>query len=122
LNHRIVSRRHAVAAAVLLFVEIGIALFVRDRFVRPYLGDVLAVILVYCGLRAVLPLAPWQAAGLAFGVAAVIEFGQLIGILDLLGLRGNIIARTVLGSGFEWKDFLAYGAGAVIPLLMEGRK
>ncbi len=116
------SRRHAVAAALLLVVEIAIALFVRDSFVRPYLGDVLAVILVYCGLRAVLPLAPWQAAGLAFGIATVIEFGQLIGILDMLGLRGNVIARTVLGSGFEWKDFLAYGAGAVIPLLTEGRK
>ena len=116
------SRRHAVAAAILLVVEIGIALFVRDRFVRPYLGDVLAVILVYCGLRALFPLGPWQAAGLAFGIATAIEFGQLIGILDMLGLRSNVIARTVLGTGFEWKDFLAYGAGAAIPLLMEARK
>jgi hypothetical protein len=111
-----------VAAAVLFIVEIGIALFVRDHFVRPYLGDVLAVILVYCGLRALSPLTPWQASLLAFGIAAAIEFGQLIGILDMLGLRGNPIARTVLGSGFEWKDFLAYGAGAVIPILVEGRK
>ncbi|MET0309529.1 MAG: DUF2809 domain-containing protein [Sphingomonas sp.] len=122
MNRFIVSRRHTVAAAILLFVEIGIALFVRDRFVRPYLGDVLAVILVYCGLRALFPLGAWQAAVLAFGVATAIEFGQLIGILDLLGLRGNPIARTVLGSGFDWTDFLAYGAGATIPLLMEGRK
>jgi len=122
LRRWIASPRHAVAAAVLLAVEIGIALFVRDSFVRPYLGDVLAVVLVYCSLRALFPLVPWQAAGIAFGIAAAIEFGQLIGILDLLGLRGNAIARTVLGSGFEGKDFLAYAAGAAIPLLMEARK
>ena len=118
----IASRSHAMAAAMLLVIEIGIALFVHDRFVPPYMGDVLAVILVYCGLRAMLPFAPWQAAVLAFGIAAAIEFGQLIGILDLLRLRGNPIARTVLGSGFDWRDFLAYGVGATIPLLMEGRK
>ena len=107
---------------MLLAVEILIALNVRDRFVRPYLGDVLAVMLVYCGLRAVLPLARWQAAAIAFAIAAAIEIGQAIGILDLLGWRGNAIARTVLGTGFEWKDFLAYAAGAALPLAVEGRK
>jgi len=107
---------------VVLAVEIVIALYVRDRFVRPYLGDVLAVVLVYCGLRAVLRIAPWQAATIAFTVAATVEIGQAIGILDALGWRGNAIALTVLGTGFEWKDFLAYAAGAALPLVVEGRK
>ena len=35
---------HALAAVILLVVEVLIALSVRDRFVRPYLGDVLAVV------------------------------------------------------------------------------
>ena len=33
---------YALAAALLFAVEVAIALYVRDRFVRPYLGDVLA--------------------------------------------------------------------------------
>ena len=33
-----------------------IALFVRDAFIRPYIGDVLAVALVYTALRAIVPL------------------------------------------------------------------
>ncbi len=37
---------YALAAAILLAIEILIALFVRDRLVRPYLGDALAVALV----------------------------------------------------------------------------
>jgi hypothetical protein len=104
---------------LLFAIEAIIALYVRDRFIRPYFGDVLAVILVYCGLRAVLPLRPWPAAAIAFGIAVLVELGQLIGILDILGLRGNTVARIVLGSGFEWKDMLAYAAGAALALLID---
>ena len=95
-----------------------IALFVRDRFVRPYLGDVLAVMLVYCGLRTVLPLRPTIAAATAFGIGALIEFGQAIHVLDLLGVHNRVL-RVVLGTGFEWLDFVAYFAGAVASLVLE---
>lgn len=109
---------YAAAAAVLFAVEVGIALFVRDRFVRPYLGDVLAVMLVYCGLRAVLPLRPMGAAVAAFAIGALIELGQAIQVLDLLGVH-SIVVRVVLGGSFEWFDFLAYAAGAGIALLVD---
>jgi len=37
-----------------LGIEIAIALWVRDRFVRPYLGDVLVIFLLFYGLKSVL--------------------------------------------------------------------
>jgi len=37
----------------LFVLELGIALFVHDRFVRPFLGDVLVVLLIYCALQTV---------------------------------------------------------------------
>ena len=40
-------RRYGLVFLLLLGVEIVIALFVHDRFVRPYLGDVLVVWVVY---------------------------------------------------------------------------
>jgi hypothetical protein len=110
---------YALIALALLLIEVAIALFVRDRFVRPYLGDVLAVILVYAGLRASLRIDAIPAAAISFVIAAVIEFGQLFRVLDLLGLADNRVARTVLGYGFELKDFLAYAAGALIALAVE---
>jgi hypothetical protein len=79
----------------------------------------LAVMLVYCGLRAVLRIGVVPAAALALAIAFLVEFGQLIGILDMLGLRSNALARTVLGSGFDLKDLLAYTAGAAIVLAVE---
>ena len=110
---------YALAAAGLFAVEVLIALYARDRLVRPYLGDVLAVILVYCGLRAVLRIEVFPAILVALAIAFAVEFGQLIGILDMLGLRSNAVARVVLGSGFEVKDLLAYLAGAVVVLTVE---
>lgn len=104
---------YALAAAALLAVELAIALFVHDSFVRPYLGDSLAVLLVYAALCAATRLQPRPAAALAFCVAALIEFGQYAGLLHILGLQGSVVARTLLGTGFDPKDFLAYAAGAL---------
>jgi hypothetical protein len=112
-------RGYALLALGLFLIEVVIALFVRDRFIRPYLGDTLAVILVYAALRATLRIDVIPAAATAFLIAAAIEFGQYFHLLDLLGLAGNGIARTVLGYGFELKDFIAYAAGALIALAVE---
>ena len=39
-------------ATVLIFLlELFIALFVRDNFIRPYVGDILVVVLVYTCVR-----------------------------------------------------------------------
>lgn len=110
---------YALATLALFTVEVCVALFVRDAWVRPYGGDVLAVALVYCGLRTVTVLRVGAAVAVAFGIAVLVELGQWIGLLDLLGLRGNGVARVVLGGSFEWQDFVAYGAGALAVLLIE---
>lgn len=110
---------YAVAAVLLFAVEVLIALFVRDAFVRPYLGDVLAVILVFAGIRAVIATGPWTAAAVALSIAVVIEFGQLIGILDILGVADHQWLRIVLGTGFDVKDLLAYGVGALLAVWLD---
>ena len=113
---------YALATAILLLTEVLIALFVKDRFVRPYLGDTLAVALVYCALRATLDLRSLGAATLAIAVAVMIEFGQYFHVLRVVGLEGNLIARTVLGTGYEARDFFAYLAGAIGVLAIEAAR
>ncbi|WP_066794724.1 DUF2809 domain-containing protein [Sphingomonas soli] len=112
-------RGYALLALAVFLIEVMIALFARDRFVRPYLGDTLAVILVYAGLRATLRTGPVAAAAIAFLIACAIELGQYFQLLDLLGLAESKVARTVLGYGFELADFIAYAAGALIVLAAE---
>lgn len=115
-------RGYALLAVLLFAVEAAIALWVRDRFVRPYLGDTLAVVLVYAALRAA---TGWRwpfAALAAFAIACAVELGQLIGVLRLLGWQDVAVARVVLGTGFEPLDFVAYAAGAIGIALVEARR
>ena len=106
--------------AVLLFItEVLIALYVRDSFVRPYVGDYLVVILLYCAVRTILDISVWQAALGVLLFAFFIEWLQYFQIVNRLGLENNNIARTVIGHGFEWKDIIAYTLGALTVIVLE---
>lgn len=110
---------YALATIAVLGIEIAIARFVHDDFVRPYLGDSLAVVAVYLALRAVTRLRVVAAVAIAFAFACAIEVGQFFHIVDLLGLGTNRLARVVLGSTFVLTDFVAYAGGALCVLAVE---
>lgn len=105
---------------LLLFItEVLIALYVKDRFVRPYVGDYLVVMLIYCAVRTVLkaPVLPVAIGVLLF--AYLIETLQYFRLVDRLGLEKNVIAKTVIGYGFSWIDMLAYTLGIITVLIVE---
>ena len=106
--------------AILIFtIEVLIALFVRDNFVRPYLGDVLVVILIYCFVKSFLRLPVFMLALLVLAFSFTIEFLQYLNIVEKLGLQKSAIARTVIGTSFVWIDLVAYMAGIAIILVVE---
>ena len=106
--------------AVLIFcVEIMIALFVNDTFVRPYLGDVLVVILIYCFLKSFLKLSVLTTAVFVLFFAFSVEFLQFLNIVEKLHLENTKIARTVIGTSFSWIDLLTYIIGIAIVLIVE---
>ena len=110
---------YALVAAIIFAVEVLIALFVHDGIVRPYVGDMLAVALVYAALRAVTPLRLVPALAVTLGIAFAIEFAQLVGLLVALGLADNQIARIVLGGVFDLKDLVAYSVAALLIAAVE---
>jgi hypothetical protein len=104
---------------LILTLEFIIALYIHDAFIRPYFGDVLVVMLIYCFLRAFLrtPILPTAIAVLLF--SCLIETLQYFNIVELLGMGQSNVARIVIGSLFSWLDILSYIAGIVILLLAE---
>lgn len=110
---------YLVAAIVLFAIEVVIALFVRDSFVRPYIGDVLAVALVYTVLRAATPLRLGSALATTLAIAVLIEVAQAAKLLSALGLGDNRLARIVFGGSFDWLDLAAYAAGGIMIVLVE---
>lgn len=106
--------------ATLVFgIEVLIALYVTDTFVRPYLGDVLVVILIYCFLKSFLKLPVLTVALFVLALSFAIEFLQFLNIVENLGLENSKVARTVIGTSFSWTDLLAYIIGIAIVLLTE---
>ncbi len=107
---------------ILFFVtEVLIALYVRDNFVRPYVGDYLVVMLIYCAVRTFIKANPVKIAIAVLLFAYLVEVLQYFRIVDRLGLSGNQVAKTVIGYGFEWWDMLAYTLGILTILLVEWR-
>jgi Protein of unknown function (DUF2809) len=106
-------------AVTLFLVEVGIALFVHDNFIRPYFGDTLVVVLIYCFLKSFLKTAviPTAIAVLLFSYA--IEVLQYYDLIGFLGLENNRLAKCVLGNSFEWVDFIAYTVGIVLVIAIE---
>ncbi|RYZ76426.1 MAG: DUF2809 domain-containing protein, partial [Proteobacteria bacterium] len=53
--------------------------------------------------------------------AFLVEFLQYIAIVDTMGLRGNAVARTVIGTSFSWEDIAMYTIGFALVLIAEAR-
>lgn len=106
-------------AAALFFLEVGIALFIHDNFIRPYFGDTLVVVLIYCFLKSFLktPVIPTATAVLLFSYT--IEVLQYFDLIGFLRLENNRLAKCVLGNSFEWVDFVAYTVGILLIILVE---
>ena len=108
---------------VLLFlVEVGIERFTHDAFIRPFVGDFLVVILIYCFIKSFLntPLYPTAITVLLF--SWLIEWLQYYHWVDLLGLSHSRFASIILGTHFSWIDLLMYTLGILLVVFIEKTK
>lgn len=106
--------KYAIAFVLMLFVEVMIALYVHDTFVRPYVGDMLVVILVYSFTRIFIPERCRLLPLYVFLFAAGVEALQYFKLVQVLGLENNRFLRIVLGSVFDIKDIACYGVGSML--------
>lgn len=96
----------------LLLMEVLIALFVHDGFIRPYVGDVLVVAVIYFFLRMFIPEKyPWLPVAV-FAFAVGVECLQYFRLAERLGITDPVL-RTVLGSVYDTKDIVCYGVGCI---------
>lgn len=108
------SKTYFVATFILFMVEVFIAIFVHDAFIRPFVGDTLAVILVYCFLKIMVPNKKIALIGISLLIAFCIEALQACNFIEQVGLSENTLARVVLGTSFSWGDIIAYTVGAFL--------
>ena len=110
---------YSIITILFFLMELFIALFVRDSFIRPYVGDMLVVVLIYTFLRIIFPEKPRLLPLYVFLFAAGVEVLQGIRIVELLGLQNNRFFSVLIGTTFDWKDIACYGAGCALCDLWE---
>lgn len=102
---------YAAAFLALLLAEIYIGLFVRDRFIRPYFGDVLVTALLCCLVRIAFPQGLRLLPVYVFAFATAVEVAQYFDVVALMSLEHNAFISTIVGRSFSWKDILCYAVG-----------
>jgi hypothetical protein len=113
------NKKYFLLTLILFIVEILIALYIHDSFIRPYFGDVLVVILIYCFIKSFFDFPKIQTAIGVLLFAFFIEFLQYLDIVSTIGLEHNKLARIVIGTFFSWEDILCYVVGILIVLMVE---
>ncbi len=109
-----INKRYIWLFIILFLVELCIALFVHDRIIRPFVGDVLVVVLIYFFLKIFWNAPNWKVALVVLIFAFSVEILQYFNIVELLGLEGNPILATIIGRTFDPKDLLAYSIGFLL--------
>ena len=113
------NRNYFIPTILLFLIETAIALYLHDNFIRPYFGDFLVVILLYCFVKSFVNVSVWVAAGLVLLFSFAIEIAQYFNMVEKLGLQHYKVAKVVLGNSFAWMDLLAYILGILIVIRIE---
>lgn len=92
----------------IIAIEVIIALFIKDNFIRPYFGDYLVIFLVYYFLLSFINANKNK---IALGVllfSFFVETIQYFQVLSYFNLEKNKVLRIVAGTTFSVEDLLIY--------------
>lgn len=116
-----INFKYLKAFIVIFLIELFIAVFVHDRIIRPYIGDILVIVLMYTFIKTFIKNEIRLLPVYLFVFAAFVEGMQFFDIVKILGLENNKILSIIIGSTFDIKDILCYLAGSVILLIWDNR-
>jgi hypothetical protein len=113
------NKRYFLAFVVLLVIEVLIAKFVTDSFIRPFVGDYLVMILIYLFSRT------WLKGNDRVQILGVllfcysVEIAQKFNLVQILGLEQYRLARIIIGTHYDVNDLVAYSLAALTLLLFK---
>ncbi len=115
MNKKITPRIwYAICFIIIFAIEVLIALFVNDAFIRPYGGDILVTVLICCFVRILFPSGIRLLPLWVFLFAAAVEVAQYFDFVSLLGLGDIAFFRILLGTAFSFIDIICYAVGCVL--------
>ena len=113
------SAKNGLKSLVCFIALVVIALYVRDSFIRPTVGDVLVVVWLYYFLASLFSMLVNWLVSLVVLIAFAVELGQWLQVAAWLGIEPPSPLAVILGATFDWKDLLAYCIGGLLCWWME---
>ena len=89
---------------------------------RPFVGDVLVVVLIYAFVKTFIDARPIKVATGVLIFAVIVEISQYFNMAVALGIEDYELARIVFGSTFDLLDILAYLIGFGSILIVEQKR
>jgi len=113
------NKTYLMWAFLLFVVELIIGFYVKDKWIRPFFGDFLVVILLYCFVKSFVNIrtTPTLIGVLLFSY--LIETLQYFRFVELIGLQNHQVASTLIGTFFSWIDMLMYTLGIFTVAIIE---
>lgn len=101
----------------IFIIELYIGVYVRDRYIRPYLGDVLVIPLIYLFLNIFIKNNYKKLIFQVVIFALFIEVLQYLKLVELLGIKNKIL-RIIIGTTYDMRDIFCYILGGVLTYLI----
>ena len=90
---------------LLIGIEILIALFVHDGFIRPFVGDVIVVAVIYYFIRIFFPFGIKYLLLYIFVFSVLVELAQLVGLTQTAS-GDNSFLQVLMGTSFSIWDVI----------------
>ena len=113
---------YVIGFAILFGLEAAIALYLKGGFIRGYLGDLLAVILIYTLIMSCSRFSVKRGLALTASIALLVEVLQLIDLTQFFEGTYKQVATLIFGSHFSWLDLLMYALGILVIYRLEQAK
>lgn len=113
------NKTYFLLTLLLLLTEVLIGLFMHDAWIRPYGGDFLVVILLYCTIKSFANTSIFTTACCVLLFAYAVEISQHFHLASLLGLQNSRLAVMLMGTSFSFTDMLVYTLGILLVIVTE---
>ncbi|WP_413532850.1 DUF2809 domain-containing protein [Empedobacter brevis] len=113
------DKKSFIIAIIIFLIEVIIALYIKDKIIRPFVGDILVVIFMYYFIKAFINTKAIYIAIFTLIFSFIVEILQYFNFVELIGLGHNKAARIIIGTSFSWIDLLCYFIGFILLFLID---
>ena len=113
------DKKSFIIAIIIFLIEVIIALYIKDKIIRPFVGDILVVIFIYYFIKAFINTKAIYIAIFTLIFSFVVEILQYFNFVEMIGLGHNKVARIIIGTSFSWIDLLCYFVGFILLFLID---